>query len=110
MSKHYILRIFLTGLSLLLISCMPIDFSDRTYQQGTLISKSKVNRLRLGMAKQDVILILGDSLLHDPVNPNHLDYAYTWRRGNHYMKRKYLSLTFKNDKLIKIDKQLDPRL
>ena len=42
---------------------------------------------------------MGDSLLHNPFNPNRLDYAYTLQKQNRLLKGKHTSITFKQNRL-----------
>ncbi|MCX7116277.1 MAG: outer membrane protein assembly factor BamE [Gammaproteobacteria bacterium] len=103
--KRFILPI-LTALSL--THCLSHDFSNRITQQGNLIPASKMARIKVGMSKQDVIQLMGSSLVHHVFDENHLDYAYTWRQGSGNMKQRYLCLTFQHDRLSHIDYHATP--
>lgn len=92
--------------SLLLIcsltQCISYDLSRHFVQQGNLLPASKVQRLKIGMSRQDVHQLMGSSLVHDIFNPSRVDYAYTWQKGNAPITIKYVALTFKHDRLIDI--------
>lgn len=93
-----------TIVALSLTHCLTsFDFSKRVYQQGNALPTSKVERLKIGMSKQDVIQLLGSTLVDHAFNTDHLDYAYTWRQNGTPSERRYLCLTFKNDRLRHID-------
>ncbi len=89
----------------LLGSCASYDFQRRPIQQGNLLPASKIDRLKLGMSKQDVAVLMGTSLLSPVFNNNRWDYAYTWRKGNGPNEIRNLKLYFKNNKLVKIEHQ-----
>lgn len=74
--------IFLAFAFLLLTHCISYDLSRRVVQQGNSLPAATVARLKLGMSKQDVIQLLGSSLMHNIFDANHLVYAYSlWRDG-----------------------------
>ncbi|GGI83937.1 outer membrane protein assembly factor BamE [Legionella impletisoli] len=88
---------------LLLSGCASYDFQKRAVQQGNLLPDSKIERLKIGMSKQDVAILMGTSLLSPVFNTNRWDYAYTWRKGNVANEVRNISLYFKNDRLVRIE-------
>lgn len=86
----------------LLSSCASYDFQRRVVQQGNLLPESKIERLKIGMSKNDAAILIGTSLLSPVFNTNRWDYAYTWRKGNGPNSVHNLSLYFKNGNLVKI--------
>lgn len=99
------IKIILIGMSLVLslTSCMSYDFSRRVVQQGNLLSATKVARLRIGMSKDEVAILMGHSLLSPVFNDNRWDYAYTLRKANNPLLIKNLSLYFTHDRLVRIE-------
>lgn len=95
-----ILRILLI---ISLTSCASYDFSRRVVQQGNLLSPAVVNRLALGMSKEDVAILLGTSLLSPMFNNNRWDYAYTRRVGSASNTVRHISLYFSNNQLVRIE-------
>ncbi len=91
-----------------LTHCLSYDFSNRVIQQGNLIPASKVARLKMGMSKQDVIQLMGSSLVNHIFDADHLDYAYTWHRASSRMKQRYLCLAFQHDRLTHIEYNATP--
>lgn len=85
-----------------LTHCISYDLSRHIVQQGNLLPQSKVQRLKIGMTKQDVHQLMGSSLVHDIFNTDHVTYAYTWQKGDAPMLIKNVALTFKHDRLIDI--------
>lgn len=80
------------------------DFARRIVQQGNLLPESTVSRLKVGMSKDDAAILMGTSLLSPMFNNDRWDYAYTWRRGTGRLIVKNVSLYFKNDRLVRIEK------
>jgi outer membrane protein assembly factor BamE len=96
-----IIVIILTTL-ILITGCVSYDFARRIVTQGNLLPESKLKRLHIGMSKDDVAILMGQSLLEPTFNNNRWDYAYTWRKGTNGLKQKHVVLYFKNNSLIRI--------
>jgi outer membrane protein assembly factor BamE len=88
-----------------LTQCSSFDFARRISQQGNLLPQSKIERLKIGMNKNDVAILMGTSLLSPTFNNNRWDYAYTWRRGHGPMTIRTVSLYFSNDHLKQIERK-----
>lgn len=103
-------RLILTLISLttLLTGCAGYDFSKRYIQQGNILSKPRIDRLKLGMSKTDAAILMGTSAISPLFNNDRWDYAYTWRKANGPLLRRHLILTFKNDRLINIERMDKP--
>lgn len=86
-----------------LTQCASYDFSRRVTQQGNLLPYSKVERLKHGMSKQEVAILMGTSLLSPMFNNNRWDYAYTWKKGNGPLEVRNVILYFSQDRLAKIE-------
>lgn len=89
-----------------LLTCACVSFSACTpkkVQQGNLLPQSRVERLQIGMTKEQVERIMGSSLLQTPFSDNHWDYMYTQQVGNGSVTKKHLVLNFENDALTHID-------
>ena len=89
--------------SFLLSACVPYDFSRRVVQQGNLLPAKRVNRIKVGMSKQQVAVILGSSLLTPTFSQNRWDYAYTWRKGSGTMIVKNATVYFSGDRVSRIE-------
>lgn len=85
-------------------SCASYDFRQRTVQQGNLLPQQKIDKLSIGMSKQEVVALLGSTLLAPTFNNDRWDYAYTYRKGNKAQQEKRLVLFFSHGKLIKIQR------
>jgi outer membrane protein assembly factor BamE len=90
-------------LSFSLTHCVSYDFARRVRQQGNLLPQEKIDRLQIGMNKEDVAILMGTSLLTPTFNPNRWDYAYTVRRGNGPLEVCKVSLFFNGNCLAHIE-------
>ena len=102
---RYIFCLFSLLCAISLTQCTSYDFARRIAQQGNLLPKEKVDRLKVGMSKNDVAILMGTSLLSPTFNNNRWDYAYTWRRGNGPMTIHHVVLSFSHDRLQQITHQ-----
>lgn len=102
--KMRIIVFFLGILFILtLTQCSSYDFARRVTQQGNLLPKSKIDRLKVGMSKNDVAILMGTSLLSPTFNEDRWDYAYTWRRGHGNIMMLTVSLYFSHGILRRIE-------
>ncbi len=104
MKKSFLISLMV--LTLGLTNCTSYDFSRRIVQQGNLLPESKIQRLKTGMSKKDVAVLMGSSLLSPTFNNDRWDYAYTYRRGNQPTMVRNLQLHFRNDTLVRIEKRV----
>lgn len=96
--------LFLTSiLCLSLAACASYDFSRRVVQQGNLLPQEKIQRLRLGMSREDTAILMGTSLLSPTFNNNRWDYAFTVRKGGNPLEVRNLTLYFTNNRLSAIE-------
>lgn len=91
------------SITLSMSSCISYDFSKQKVQQGNLLSKARIERLKIGMSKDDVAILIGTSLISPMFNNDRWDYAYTWRNAGNPMLVRNLSLFFVNNRLVKIE-------
>jgi outer membrane protein assembly factor BamE len=85
--------------------CVSYDFSRRIVQQGNLIPAEKIERLKVGMSKEDAAILMGTSLISPIFNDDRWDYAYTWRRGSGNMEQRHAVLHFAHGRLTRIEHQ-----
>lgn len=114
------LLIPITGIaSLLLAACSNDPIVNRLpfvyridIQQGNVISQDAVNQVRVGMNKRQVQFILGTPLLTDPFHVDRWDFVYLFRPGSRSAgepKQQRVSLFFEDDKLIRMDGNVEPQ-
>jgi len=73
-------------------------------QQGNTIEVDKLSQLKPGMNKKQVQFLMGTAMLVDPFHPQRWEYVYSFRKGGDNMKRKRVTLIFKDGLLSRIDK------
>ncbi|PIQ42800.1 MAG: outer membrane assembly protein BamE [Gammaproteobacteria bacterium CG11_big_fil_rev_8_21_14_0_20_46_22] len=99
----------LAGLMLMTLSlagCGIIHEYRPDVQQGNVINWQHVAKLKLGMSKAQATDIMGGKpVLVNTFNDNELIYVYTLWPNRGPSQRSAVILTFKNNRLIKIDKQ-----
>lgn len=70
---------------------------------GNEIERETLNKIKIGMKKSEITLLLGNPTLKDPFHANRWDYIYRFVPGREEAKESRLTLFFEDDVLIKID-------
>lgn len=73
--------------------------------QGNFLDIKDVEKLRIGMTKEQVVFVLGNPILRDSFNKNTYYYVYEMKRGmSGYGEdfRKELIIQFEEDKIAKV--------
>ena len=76
--------------------------------QGNLLEKSNVEQLKPGMAKAQVLALLGTPPIADPFHQERWDYVASERRGHGKTEIKNLTVWFEGDKLAKREGEYFP--
>jgi outer membrane protein assembly factor BamE len=72
--------------------------------QGNFISKEQLERLRLGMDREEVKVVLGTPLIASVMHPNRWDYVFAFKRGDtQLVEQRQVTLIFEKDLLKKIN-------
>ena len=98
------IRIIAFVLSLFLVGCASYDYSRQFVQQGNLLTKQRLDRLKIGMSKEDAAVLMGTSLISPLFNNERWDYAYTWRKKGGPLHVTNVALYFSNQRLVRIEK------
>jgi len=78
-------------------------------EQGNVLTKEVVNRIRPGMHRRQVKYILGTPVIADSFHKNRWDYVYTFKKGGKKkIETKTLSLFFRNHKVVRIEGSIKP--
>ncbi len=101
--SHSVARFIATALSIVIIlgacSVHRIDV-----QQGNVITQEMLEKLKIGMEKQQVSRLLGTPLIKDPFRKGRWDYVYKFVAGDTGEKQSsHITLFFDGDNLTKID-------
>lgn len=89
---------------LLLIAALTGCVYKIDVQQGNLVTQDVVDKLKPGMTKSEVKMLLGTPLLNDVFHQNEWDYYFSnSRRGRVASQPSRLTVKFKDDKLAAIE-------
>ncbi len=73
-------------------------------QQGNAIEAKDVNKIELGMNKEQVLFVLGSPLVTDSFHPDRWDYIYDFTPGYGEHERRHLVLYFDGGEVVEIIK------
>ena len=76
-------------------------------QQGNVITVEMLQELKLGMDKRKVKFVLGTPLVTDAFHQDRWDYFYSYKPGRGDKVQQRASLYFENDRLVRIDADID---
>ena len=79
-------------------------------QQGNVITVEMLQELKLGMDKRKVRFILGTPLVIDAFHQDRWDYYYSYQPGSGDRVQQRASVYFKDDRLTRIDANIDSRI
>lgn len=68
-------------------------------QQGNFIDQEQVDKLQIGMTKEQVSFVLGTPMVTDVFDSNYWEYLYVLTASDGSVTDKTLTVTFKDDKL-----------
>lgn len=71
-------------------------------QQGNALKAEDVEKIRLGMNREQVLFVLGSPLIVDSFHPDRWDYVYMLKPGYAPVQRSQLTLVFDRDKVIEM--------
>lgn len=97
------LKIVLVFFVIFITGCSYIGSDRWAVKQGNVIPDSALKQLKVGMEKNEVAVLIGNSLVNSPFNSDRWDYAYLWGNALDEIEKKHMSLYFSNDKLIRIE-------
>lgn len=90
-------------LTTVLTACSnPVWIYKVDVQQGNLISERDTKKLKTGMTMAEVRQIMGEPVAIDTFNTQRWNYIYTLQLNGGKIKRRSLTLIFKNDRLKRI--------
>ncbi len=74
-------------------------------QQGNVIEQEMLDKLAIGMSRDQVRFVMGSPALTNAFRDNRWDYYYSLHSDGELMERRHLVLTFDGDTLSAIDEQ-----
>tara|TARA_B110000438_G_scaffold294087_1_gene334924 strand:+ start:385 stop:669 length:285 start_codon:yes stop_codon:yes gene_type:complete len=76
--------------------------------QGNFIEDKYLDQIEVGMTKNQVRFLMGTPMIDDPFHENRWDYVYYLTIGrDKALVKKWVSVLFQDNKVSKIDKNLD---
>jgi len=92
-------------LIVLVSSCSVVDpwIYKINKQQGNITKQKQVDKLEIGMTKEQVQFIMGTPMSVNSFNTDRWDYIYTYKPGHGELTRNNLTLSFDDNQLIKIE-------
>jgi len=98
MRFSYLILLLVAGLA---AGCNIVYKQD--IQQGNILDKEDVEKLRTGMTKRQVLNLLGSPSIDDPFHHDRWDYVATYAPRGANMDRTRLTLRFEQDALASIE-------
>ena len=101
------LKILICLLSLfLLFSCQSklLTIHKINVQQGNALESETVDKIKMGMNREQVQYVLGTPIITDSFHPDRWDYIYLFIPGYGEKERRQLTLTFDRDEVINISR------
>ena len=89
-------------------SCSWLSPHRLTVNQGNILEQEDVERLAVGMSRDQVKFLLGTPLLADPFHLNRWDYIYSIQNGFEPRVQRRITLQFQGDVLASMQGDLDP--
>ena len=68
-------------------------------QQGNIVTQEMLDKLELGMSRNQVRFILGTPLIVDPFRANRWDYVYRMSKRGDLVEHRQLKVFFRDDRL-----------
>jgi len=98
-----ILLICITSLLFIGLSLSACSIYEIDIQQGNVLDQEDVDKLKIGMTKQQIQFILGSPIIKDPFHPDRWDYVHTFRPGKGKTTQRTITVFFENNKLVKLN-------
>lgn len=93
----------------LLLSFSACSIHKIDIQQGNIIEDEQLEKLHVGMRRQQVLRLLGTPLVQDPFRQDRWDYVYYFNPANKLADLYQLILFFEGDHLIHFDTDIPQR-
>lgn len=95
--------------SCLFLSLFACSIHKIDIQQGNIIEDEQLEKVQLGMRRQQVLRLLGTPLIQDPFRPDRWDYVYYFKPANKPADLYQLILFFEGEHLIHFNTDIPQR-
>jgi outer membrane protein assembly factor BamE len=85
-----------------LAACQTLDLNNRTVRQGNLSTVNTINKVKVGMSKEQVANLMGNSLISPLFRQDRWDYVNTRKSPRSKMKLHSASIYFQNGRVVKV--------
>ncbi len=94
-----------------LFGCSIMSAYRPSIEQGNVYTPENIAKLKIGMSKQQVAYIMGNSILESIFIQDSWDYVHTFQpKGSDIMYKKYLTLYFDDNQLTDIAESKESKL
>ncbi len=104
LSKKFITQTVILSLFIALSACGPLAPAKPNIQQGNEITESEINRIKMGMTKEQVAAAVGSPILLNIFRQDEWNYVYTTSGEHQPFKEKLVSVQFQNNQVVNIQK------
>ncbi|MBL6693754.1 MAG: outer membrane protein assembly factor BamE [Proteobacteria bacterium] len=87
-------KIFVLIITLILTSCASADLYRVTVTQGTVFNQEDIDKLQIGMSKDQVIFILGNPTFENFFEPDVWNYFYQVAKGDEILEENKIKVQF----------------
>ena len=91
---NFVKIIFSCFFLLTFVSCSSITPYKVPILQGNIFEEDDIEKLVVGLTKDQVNFIFGTALIQDPFHSSRWDYYYSIQVGNNLLEQKKLSISF----------------
>jgi len=89
--------------SILLSGCELFSVHKIDVQQGNAVEAGDVDKVRIGMSREQVTFLLGSPMLTDAFHADRWDYLYYLNPGRGETESRRLTLHFEADRVVRIE-------
>ena len=93
-------KIFILIIALILTSCASADLYRVTVTQGTVFNQEDIDKLQVGMSKDQVVFILGNPTFENFFEPDVWNYFYQVAKGDEILAENKIKVQFDSNGLL----------
>ena len=93
-------KIFTLIIALILTSCASADLYRVTVTQGTVFNQEDIDKLQVGMSKDQVVFILGNPTFENFFEPDVWNYFYQVAKGDEILAENKIKVQFDSNGLL----------
>lgn len=79
-------------------------------QQGNVATKELLQKLKIGMDKNQVRYVMGTALVQDPFHPGRWDYVFSYKPHQGQRTLGHITVHFEQDNVVRIESFLDENM